>query len=228
MRRAALHTGLVAVAVGVCSTATEADTPKAEAGVKVSGIVYAAAPEGEKPTGKKTVAGAAVHVRDLPAGWDPKPFDEPLRLSFSKGRISPEFACLQVGQKVVIKALEGETFSLRAYSPARGDFGELVPRNPTLFTDTFPKPDNVVTINCAIHPTARAQLQVVPTPGFALCDAGGRFTLPRRLPKGEHVLKGFYPGVGFAEKAVALRGDEGEVAVELYLAPRSKPKESKR
>jgi hypothetical protein len=214
---------LAICAVAVCrSLFAEADVPEKEIGVAVSGTVYTSS----KAEDVRTVAGASVHLRDLPTEWDVKPPDEPLILAFSKGEITPKFACLQVDQKVVIKAPEGEMFALRAYSRARGEFGVVVPPDRTLFTDSFPKPDNAVLISCAIHPMAKAQLHVVPTPGHALCDSEGRFILPRRLPKGEHVLIAFYPGVGWAEKPITLRGDEESITVEMYLAPKSSLKKS--
>jgi internalin A len=196
---------------------------KAEEGVKVRGTVsvtIATNRPGEKV--KKAVAGAAVHLRDLPKGWNPKPPVEPVVLHFRKGRIYPEFACLAVGQRLIVRAEEGERFALRAISRARGEFGTLIPPNDRAFTDSFPKPDDFVSLTCALHPTAKAQLQVVPTSVFALCDAEGRFALPERLPKGEHVLRAFFPGAGWGEKAISLRGDEREVVMELELAPRSK------
>jgi Leucine-rich repeat (LRR) protein len=196
---------------------------KAEDGVKVRGtvsVLISANRPGEKV--KKAVAGAAVHLRDLPKSWKPKPPAESVVLHFRKGRIYPEFACLAVGQRVIVRAEDGERFALRAPSRARGEFGALVSPNDREFTDSFPKPDDFVSLTCALHPNAKAHLQVVPTPVFALCDAAGKFTLLERLPKGEHVLRAFLPGVGWGEKAIALRGDEGEVVVEVELAPRSK------
>jgi hypothetical protein len=208
-----------------CEPGVPAEGQKPEAGVKVSGLVYfMAAGEVSSERVKRRAAGAAVHLRDLPAGWDATPPADPVRLQFREGRLRPEFACLQVGQELVVKAPEGETFALRAVSRERGRFGAVVPPDPKVFTARFPRPDDFVLVTCALHPTAKAHLQVVPTPGFALCDGEGRFRLPRRLPKGRHVLKGFLPGRGWGEKAITLRGDEGAVAVELELTPRSKAK----
>jgi hypothetical protein len=194
--------------------------PAAE-GVKVSGRVFGNVVEekGGKPV-KKPAAGAAVHLRDLPRDWDAGPSAEPVTLRLVKGRLVPELACLQVGQKLVVKAAKGEMFDLHAHSREREEYGQIVPSNPRVFTDSFPKPDDYVSLACAINPRARAHLQVVPTPGFTLCDAEGRFTLPRRLPAGRHVLRGFLPGLGWGEKAITLRGDEGEVRVDIELAPR--------
>lgn len=86
----------------------------------------------------------------------------------------------------------------------------------------FAEPDDFVILRCNIHPTAKAHLQVVPTPVFTLCDGEGKFVLPGCFPKGKHVLRAFFPGAGWAEKASAIRGDEGEVAVDLELVPRPK------
>lgn len=192
--------------------------------VKVSGTVFTTVKGSSRD--KKPVPGAAVHLAKIPTGWKLTPSDDPVELKFAKGLLVPEFACVQVGQKLVVKCPEGEVFSLHADSPERGDFGRTIPRDPTVFSDSFPKPDDRVLLKCSIHPTAKARIQVVPTPGFAQCDSNGKFTLPRRLPKGEHVLKGYFPGKGWAEKTINLRGDEGEVSVELELTPR-KEKEQK-
>jgi hypothetical protein len=219
MRRWAILSGVIA-AVFLAGAAPGPDT-----GVKVSGTVCALAP-GPTPQKKvkKPVPGAAVHLRDLPAGWDRGPSRAPLVLHFRKGRIVPEFACLQVGQPLVVRAAKGEAFALRAHSPARGEIGATAPPDDREFRDAFPRPDDRVSITCALHPTARARLQVVPTPVFTLCDERGKFVLPRRLPKGTHVLKAFLPGAGWGEKVITLRGDEGSLRVELELGSRFGPR----
>jgi hypothetical protein len=223
MRRATVSVGIVAVAVWLGSMASGSDAPAKEIGVKISGVVYAAAPADGKAGARTPAAGAAVHLRDLPAGWKPEPSVDPVELKFVKKRLVPEFACIQVGQKLVVKCPEGEIFRLSARSRARGEFGQFPPPDPKVFTDSFPNPDDFVSLVCAIHPTAMAHIQVVPTPGFVLCDAEGKFTLPKRLPKGEHVLRGFLPGKGWGEKAIRLQGYEGDISVELQVAPRKAP-----
>ena len=212
---------LLAARLRAGSTANQQPPPGK--GVKVSGRVFGIVlgKKEERPV-QKAAAGAAVHLRDLPPGWDAKPAADPVTLKFIKGRLVPEFACLQVGQQLVVRASKGEIFDLSAFSQARGNYGRIAPANPMVFTDRFPEPDDFVLLTCAIHPGARAHLQVVPTPGFILCDSEGKFNLPRRLPRGRHVLKAFLPGMGWGEETITLQGDEGRVIVEIALAPQSK------
>jgi WD40 repeat protein/S1-C subfamily serine protease len=220
-----LGAGLVACAMSLQQAGGIArpEDNKGSDGVKVSGRVFGTvAAEGNGKPVKKAAGGAAIHLRDLPHGWDAKPSADPVTLKFIKGRLVPAFACLQVGQRLVVKAPEGERLALYAHSRERGEYARVIPAAPNEFIDRFPKPDDFVALACAIHPTAQAHLQVVPTPEFTLCDAEGQFTLPRRLPPGRHVLKAFLPGMGWDEKTVTLRGDEGTVTVEIELAPRSK------
>jgi len=220
MWRTSVSAVIIAFVVGLVDVSAGSDTPQKDAGVKVSGVVYTAPPEGGEGWQAHRCSGAAVHIRDVPAGWNPGPSANPVELKFIKGRLVPEFACIQVGQMLLVKCPEGEVFNLIAHSRARGDFGRFPRRDPKVFTDNFPKSDDFVSLVCNIHATAKAQIQVVPTPGFVLCDTDGKFTLPRQLPKGEHVLRGFFPSMGWGEKTIRLQGDEGEISVELALAPR--------
>jgi hypothetical protein len=213
MSRCCLLSGITLVALLVQSVIGAAPL---EAGVKVTGTVFV------QGKAKQPVGGAAVHLRDLPKGWDGRPSKEPIVLVFRKGRLTPEFACIQTGQQLLVRAVKGERFLLRAQSRARGYFGTLLPPASGDFKDYFPKPDDFVSVTCAWNAAAKAHLQVVATPIFVLCDGQGRFVLPKRLPKGRHVLKAFFPGAGWAEKAITLRGDEGSVAVDLELKPRRK------
>jgi hypothetical protein len=217
MSRASVSAVVVAVMAGLVLKSAGTEPPANDIGVKVSGLVYAASPQDEKGSNHTPAAGAAVHLRDVPLGWKPEPSADPVELKFVQGKLVPDFACIQVGQQLLVKCPEGEVFNLVAYSRARGNFGRILPSDPKIFTDSFPKPDDYVSLVCMVHPTVKAQIQVVPTPGFVLCDTEGKFTLPRRLPKGEHVLRGFLPGIGWGEKTIRLLGDEGEVSLELEL-----------
>ena len=62
-------------------------------------------------------------------------------------------------------------------------------------TATFPHPETMIPVRCAMHPWMTAYINVAPTPYFAISDTQGHFRIPN-LPPGDYILAASHETLG--------------------------------
>jgi hypothetical protein len=193
----------------------DAHDPLPDPTYSISGVVRGA-PADRRGAGK-LLPGAGVFVVNLPKGVRFPAPGRPVELIMDNCRISPSYACVVVGQQLVLSPKDGEIHNPWVESRHRPHYSSVIPPQGAGLVERFDRPEPWVSCTCSVHASERAIVTVVPNPVFTLAGPGGNYRLPHRLPAGTYVLRACFPGWISVEKKVVLDGVRGEVKVDFQL-----------
>lgn len=159
-----------------------------------------------------------VYVKDgLGNYWFDTP-TEPIKLDQNGCRYKPHVFGARVGQPIEISNSDGTLHNVHALASENREFNFGQPLAGMKNTQTFAKPEVMVTFKCDVHSWMNAYAGIVAHPYFAVTAKGGRFEL-KDLPAGTYTIETWHEKLGKQTQTVTLGEKEAKEISFSYKAP---------
>lgn len=134
---------------------------------------------------------------------------------------TPRVVTIQAGQKVVVKNSDATFHNVWGRLAGKDLINKQQgPKAADLTIDpAAAKPDDVVELECGIHPWMHAYVVVDDSPYAAVTDASGKFEI-KDLPVGTYTLEAWHPTLGTKSMQIVIgKGKRGDVTARFSYKP---------
>ena len=202
---------LLALHNSIAKTKSAKQTQK----VRITGIV--SLDDGRK---RKPFANASVYLLKTGKLKCGKP-ETPVILVLQRGKFTPQYACVQVDQPLIIQVRGKEAHRVAVSSRYYRRPGQARIPDKKL-TIKFTKPEEAVALDCVLHADESAWISVVPNPWHDISQPTGKFLIDASLPPGQYVVRAYFHEFGRVEKRIVVRKDTIMLKVDLTFRSTSK------
>jgi hypothetical protein len=136
-----------------------------------------------------------VRIKNGTAG-DHKPPTEALVIDQRGCTYVPRVAGLVAGQKLLVRNSDDTFHNVHGVLRGKDVLNKMQgPKAAELAIESTAKPDDVIELQCNVHPWMKAYIAVGDHPYFAVTDGQGKFEI-KDLPVGTYTLEAWHPVLG--------------------------------